>query len=280
VDPVAVFSPAPLLTITVEAGAAEDEIHVHAGGQGVWVAQMVSVLGVPVSLCSAFAGETGTVVEQLLEQRGMAVRGVSSDVRGSAYVHDRRDGERRVVAEMAPDSLSRHDADELYGTMLAEGMNAAVSVLTGSTREVVPVDTFRRLAADLRHNGRIVVADLSGEQLTAVLEGGVTVLKVAHGELVEAGLARDDDEDADFDVASGTPTPAEMLLAGADALAVRDCVDRLDAGPKQAIALAFFHGLSHAELALHLREPIGTVKSWIRRALETLRRCLDAAGHA
>jgi RNA polymerase sigma-70 factor, ECF subfamily len=59
---------------------------------------------------------------------------------------------------------------------------------------------------------------------------------------------------------------------------VRDCIDGLDAGPKQAIALAFFQGLSHGELAAHLREPLGTVKSWVRRGLERLRGCLDAAG--
>ena len=61
---------------------------------------------------------------------------------------------------------------------------------------------------------------------------------------------------------------------------MRDCVETLDAGPKQAIALAFFHGLSHAELATHMREPLGTIKSWVRRGLERLKRCLDGAGFA
>jgi 1-phosphofructokinase len=193
-QPIVVFSPAPLLTITVEPSETGDEVHVHAGGQGVWVAQMLSVLGAPVTLCGVFAGETGAVVELLLQQRDMQVRGVTSAVRGSAYVHDRRDGERRAVAEMDPEPLSRHDADELYGAILAEGMNASVCVLTGSTSDVVPVDAFRRLAADLRHNGRTVVADLSGEQLTAALDGGLTVLKVAHDELIDGGwVERDDD---------------------------------------------------------------------------------------
>jgi len=59
---------------------------------------------------------------------------------------------------------------------------------------------------------------------------------------------------------------------------VRDCVDALDAGPKQAIALAFYHGLSHSELASHMRQPLGTVKSWVRRALERLKDCLERAG--
>jgi RNA polymerase sigma-70 factor (ECF subfamily) len=52
----------------------------------------------------------------------------------------------------------------------------------------------------------------------------------------------------------------------------------LEAGQKQAIALAFYQGLSHSELASHLRQPLGTVKSWVRRGLERLKACLDGAG--
>jgi len=86
-----------------------------------------------------------------------------------------------------------------------------------------------------------------------------------------------DDEPA-FDPPADSPTPAELLVSGADAQSVRDCVETLEPGSRQAIALAFFQGLSHAELAQHLREPLGTVKSWVRRGLERLKRCLDAAG--
>ena len=74
------------------------------------------------------------------------------------------------------------------------------------------------------------------------------------------------------------PTPLEMLVSGADARAVQGCVETLEAGQKQAVALAFYRGLSHAELAAHLHEPLGTVKSWVRRGLERLKACLDAAG--
>jgi RNA polymerase sigma-70 factor, ECF subfamily len=88
-----------------------------------------------------------------------------------------------------------------------------------------------------------------------------------------------EDEPA-FDPPADSPTPTELLIAGAEAQSVRDCVETLDAGPKQAIALAFFQGLSHAELAAHLREPLGTVKSWVRRGLERLKRCLDGTGFA
>jgi RNA polymerase sigma-70 factor (ECF subfamily) len=85
----------------------------------------------------------------------------------------------------------------------------------------------------------------------------------------------DGDDHVAWEGVSDAPSPVDMLLAGADARAIHDCVDALDAGPKQAIALAFFHGLTHGELAAHLGEPLGTVKSWVRRGLERLRRCLD-----
>ena len=93
------------------------------------------------------------------------------------------------------------------------------------------------------------------------------------------GVGEEGDEGREFDLPSGDPSPVEMLLAGAEAQSVRDCVEVLDAGPKQAIALAFYQGLSHAELAAHLRQPLGTVKSWVRRGLERLKSCLDRAGY-
>jgi len=41
------------------------------------------------------------------------------------------------------------------------------------------------------------------------------------------------------------------------------------------VRLAFFDGLSHAEVAEHLCQPLGTVKSWVRRALMVLKGCLE-----
>jgi RNA polymerase sigma-70 factor (ECF subfamily) len=46
---------------------------------------------------------------------------------------------------------------------------------------------------------------------------------------------------------------------------------------RQSVALAFFDGLSHGEVAEQMRQPLGTVKSWVRRALMSLKNCLEAA---
>ena len=98
-------------------------------------------------------------------------------------------------------------------------------------------------------------------------------------ELDTVTMSRDDDE-SDMELEGMEATPEQMLLSGGDANAVRSCIEGLEGGQRQAIALAFFQGLSHAELAHHLRQPLGTVKSWVRRGLERLRKCLDAAGVA
>ena len=71
--------------------------------------------------------------------------------------------------------------------------------------------------------------------------------------------------------------PLGLLTKAADALAVRACLEAIDGSQRQCLALAYYHGLTHAEMAAHLGSPIGSVKVWLRRGLEKLRRCLDRA---
>ncbi|KTD98103.1 MULTISPECIES: sigma-70 family RNA polymerase sigma factor [unclassified Pseudoalteromonas] len=53
-----------------------------------------------------------------------------------------------------------------------------------------------------------------------------------------------------------------------------NCIEQLEPQQKQAIHLAYYKGLSHSELVDHIESPLGTVKSWIRRGLSQLQRCL------
>ncbi len=73
------------------------------------------------------------------------------------------------------------------------------------------------------------------------------------------------------------PGPLEQALAAADAARLADCMKTLDARQRQSIMLAFFHGLTYSELALHLKQPLGSVKTWIRRGLQQLRVCLGTS---
>lgn len=192
-----VFAPAPILTVTAEDVDGRTDLHLHAGGQGVWIGRLVAELGVDVRLCGTFGGETGRVVRCLLEQERLDLAVVEVGSANGAYVHDRRSGDRREVAAMAPGPLSRHDVDELYGATVTTALGADVCVLAGpGSDDVVPADVYRRLAGDLVANGRTVVADLSGDLLAAVVDAGAAALKVSHEELVSDGRARDESTEA------------------------------------------------------------------------------------
>ncbi|MEU1808851.1 PfkB family carbohydrate kinase [Micromonospora aurantiaca] len=194
---VMVFAPAPLLTVTIEQQGGVPELHLHPGGQGVWQTRMIAALGVPVTMCVGLGGEVGDAVRKLLDDEDVTVRMVRRESGTGWYVHDRRDGERSEIAEHPGAPMVRHDIDELYTVTLTEGLRAPVSVLSGpADPQVVDPDIYRRLAADLSANGGTVVADLSGPYLEAVLDGGVSVLKVSHEELLDDGLAKDDSVEA------------------------------------------------------------------------------------
>lgn len=187
---VVVISPTPRLTVTIERGTDDEpEIHLHAGGQGVWVARMAALLGAPATLCAPFGGETGRVLPLLLEDDGVTVAAIACSGPNGAYCHDRRSDDRIEIADVPTPPLNRHEADDFYDRSLGLGLNAGVVVLTGMANPgVIPDEFFGRLANDLGSNGTIVVADLSGDSLLA-LDGGVHLLKVSHTELVASGLA-------------------------------------------------------------------------------------------
>ena len=73
------------------------------------------------------------------------------------------------------------------------------------------------------------------------------------------------------------PARPTLLERASDARQLGHCMQGLSAQQRQSVALAFFDGLSHAEVADQLRQPLGTVKSWVRRALLTLKACLERA---
>jgi 1-phosphofructokinase len=194
---VAVFAPSPLLTVTVEQGEADEpEVHLHAGGQGFWVSRMVVTLGARAVLCAPLGGESGSVLQHRIECEGVEVRSVACRRANAAYVHDRRDGVRTMIAETTSPALSRHELDELYGVALTTGLDADVTLLTGPQNEgVLPGDVYRRLAGDLRSNGKRVIADLTGAALDGALEGGLDLLKMSDEEAELTGYAGDRETD-------------------------------------------------------------------------------------
>jgi RNA polymerase sigma-70 factor (ECF subfamily) len=71
------------------------------------------------------------------------------------------------------------------------------------------------------------------------------------------------------------PEAFEQLAASDEAKRLHACLEQLPPANRQGIVMAFVHGLSHPEIAVKLDQPLGTVKSWIRRGLLSLRECLS-----
>jgi RNA polymerase sigma-70 factor (ECF subfamily) len=70
------------------------------------------------------------------------------------------------------------------------------------------------------------------------------------------------------------PGPADLTALSHDAQRLRACLDELDEGPRNSMILAYYEGLTFAQVADRIAVPLGTVKSWIRRGLIQLRACM------
>lgn len=91
-----------------------------------------------------------------------------------------------------------------------------------------------------------------------------------------------DSGDVDEDDVQSTGTPASgamhLLEQASQALHIDGCMNTLDGSYRQSLALAYYQGLSHTEVAAQMGAPLGSVKAWIRRGLEKLKGCLAAQG--
>lgn len=75
--------------------------------------------------------------------------------------------------------------------------------------------------------------------------------------LADAQQAGTDDEDRGLDVDS-----------------LQRCLERLDETRRACVVGAFVDGFTHEQIAARLNTPLGTVKSWIRRSLASLKECM------
>lgn len=77
------------------------------------------------------------------------------------------------------------------------------------------------------------------------------------------------------DVADDKATAVEIIEQGQQHHRLNHCLEELDEKQRNAVRTAFFTGASYRELAERDSVPLGTMKSWIRRALLSLRECLE-----
>lgn len=85
--------------------------------------------------------------------------------------------------------------------------------------------------------------------------------------------AEREDEFVDVEVGSFAE-PVEALQRSQEGQKLSACLEHLPIDQRQSIVLAYYQGMSHGEVSVYLQQPLGTVKSWIRRALDHLKDCV------
>lgn len=184
---VCVLEPGTYLEVTIEPGAHDDaEMHLHPAGQGFWIARIAARLGADVTLVAPFGGETGRVLEHLVTHEGMRTAKVATEGPNGSMVHDRRAPDSEPIS-VPGTQLARHDRDDLHGAAFSSALTSDVFVLAGMRTPVIDTELYEHLARDVRRNGVTVIADLSGDALSAALAGGVDLLKVSDDQLRRDG---------------------------------------------------------------------------------------------
>lgn len=193
----AVLAPLLYLTVTIEQEGDKQQVHLHPGGQGFWIARMIEVLGLDARLVAPIGGEAGEVVAALLPGWGVGLSGVRASMTTPTQVHDRRSGDREELVPIQAADLDRHAADDLYAAVLEAALTSDALVLTSGGDGLLPDEAYGRLVHDVNTAGTPVFADMHGGALDVCLEhGSLQVLKVSEDDLALDGYAMGSEEQA------------------------------------------------------------------------------------
>lgn len=144
-------------------------------------------------------------------------------------------------------------AEEVVHDVFVKIWQSASQFDPGSARPLAWIVAIaRHRAIDLHQSADVARTRLAGDDVEAI---------------VDTHYAWDDD-------------CGDRLDAGRMRRWLRHCLDELRPAERQALVLAYHHGLAHGELARHLGRPLGTAKAWVRRGLDRLRECVERCAPA
>jgi 1-phosphofructokinase len=109
---------------------------------------------------------------------------VRSAAGNGCYVTDRRNGDRRVLAQAYVDPPSRHEADELVAATTAAAIEGDVlAICNPYPGDALPLDAYRDVVANARGAGVRVIADLSSPRVEAAAAAAPELVKLNDWEL-------------------------------------------------------------------------------------------------
>jgi len=153
-------------------------------------------------------------------------------------------------------------ASQLFGLLLRMLRSPA---LAEEALQDVMVRVWQRADQFVAYRGRAMtwlmsIARYRAIDLLRMQRKQVTLDEAPDEALVDAGAA-------DF---------ADSMTSQRSSRALDDCLSRLTAEQRKCIALAYVEGYSQDQIATAIDSPLGTVKSWMRRGLSSLKRCLES----
>ncbi len=139
----------------------------------------------------------------------------------------------------------------------------------------------RELAADVLQEAFVKIWQRAGDFRPDIAAPITWMGAIARNQAIDAvrrpehRLVDPEPVEALYWLADDSAGPAEQTTRALEDEALHRCLERLQGMQKRAMLLAWFNGMTHEELAVHLATPLGTVKSWLRRGLMRLKTCLE-----
>ncbi len=190
------------------------------------------------------------------------------------------DPNERLERLLARVSLRDHDAFEsVYKLTSAHLYGVALRILKrGDHAEEVLQDAYVNIWNQAGSYGAGLYSPMTW--LISVVRNKALDWLRQHKSEQQSTDRMDDGDDERLLGAQEGSDPLDLLMQASADMHIERCLGTLEAAQRQSVALAFYDGLSHAELAAHLRAPLGTVKAWVRRGLDKLKKCLESCGLA
>jgi len=189
------------------------------------------------------------------------------------------DDSRSLQALLAATAGGDHAAfEEVYRRTNAHLFGLALRMLG---REQAAEDVLQEAFVSIWKNAAGYRSNVGGEDiqpmtwLIAIVRNKALDALRARTRRRESELPDDPDEAAGGERAASA---LELFASATRALQIEGCLASLDGTHRQSLALAYYQGLSHSEVAEQMGAPLGSVKAWIRRGLEKLKACLGARG--
>jgi 6-phosphofructokinase 2 len=169
------------------------------GGGGINVSRGLVRLGFESKALFTSGGRTGKMLEELLVKENVdpLPAEVAAETRENFIVVDTSHNEQYRFG-MPGDAVTTAEAENIFSLISSLNPFPEITVLSGSLPPGIDGAYFKKLVKLLKDKGSLIIADTSGEALTAVLEEGVYLLKPNLGELSAlVGKGELDNESAD-----------------------------------------------------------------------------------